>query len=442
MITEAPHRATALMLVAVLAALPLGWIPVAALGGFDLTLPYAMTLLLGLVLLARFGDTLITLRDLSGLIAPWLVVYLFYLVLLAISVAGLPSNGIVVRQMFFLTCGLTVACALSLLGANARALRLGGALAILGFLLVTEVYARQIGLGWITALQRFFGSGDLDFVIYRFLREIFRTAQGGDPEVAASVKNAVAAGLFTALLLFRAGHDRPTADRRGQVLTGVGLVVLLMLNTRSVLLMVVVALPLAALIATVRQPQFSARGLLVAALLALAGLATVILALSSETAALSVFEDRFAFGDNSVGGRFRQIEMALSGIEQNILFGSGLREIDGQLVHNLFLGAWLHGGLLAFLLVLGAYGALVVIWSRFLLEILTQPGSWVLPLRAEWIAVLPMMPLFRVWISGDAGHPEFSSWISLFAFCAILQVNRRARSAVFSPAPSGRAVPA
>lgn len=422
-----PQGLSSSALMAVLACLPLGWIQIVALGDFDLTLPYAMTLLLGVTMLFRFRRSAMALRDLVGRMAPFLTVYVFYLLILALSVAGMPSKGIVVRQAFFLICGMTVASSVIALGANARTMRRGGAFAIFGFLAVTEYYARQNGLSWLIALERFVSSGDLNFIVYQFFREIFRTAQSGGSEVAASLKNAVAVGLFTAMVIFRASHERAVIDRRGQAITVLALVVLVLLNTRSVLLIAAAALPMAAAIAAIRRPQHSANRLVLKSLLFLAGLVTVLIILSADTAAIARLEDRFAFGDNSVGGRFQQIEMALAGIEQNILFGSGLQEFDGQLVHNLFLGAWLHAGLGAFLLVAVAYLAMLGAWGAFVFRIVTQRDAWVLPLRVEWVAVLPLLPLFRVWIAGDAGHPDFSGWIAIFAFFAITVVNEKTR---------------
>ena len=102
-------------------------------------------------------------------------------------------------------------------------------------------------------------------------------------------------------------------------------------------------------------------------------------------------------------------------------------------MHNLFLGAWLHAGLIAFLLVLAFYFVILGTWIAFLFQITMRSDAWVLPLRAEWVAVLPLLPLFRVWVSGDAGHPEFSSWIALFAFFAITLVNEKERHAFRAP---------
>lgn len=417
-----------LALGAVLGFLTLTWIPLTSLGGFDLTLPYAMALVLGLLLLLSFGRASVALREMLADAGPWLVAYLGYLLVLSIRLAGTANNGIMIRQSFFLLCGMVVACSIVLLRANPKPLRRGGAFAIIGFLVVTEYYARQIGLSWSVALQRFFGSGDLGFVVYEFLREIFRTAQFGDVEVVASVKNTVAVGLFTALIFFRAGHSHTPVDWKGRILTGVVLVVLFLLNTRSVLVIAAVALPMALTIASIRNPQHSARKMVASCVVVMFAAALAVVILSWDTAAISIFENRFAFDDHSSSGRVLQIQQALAGIEQNILTGSGLTEFNGQLVHNLFLGAWLHGGLGAFLLVVTFYLGLLGGWLSFLFQISAHRDAWVLPMRAEWVAVMPLLPLFRVWVAGDAGHPDFASWIAIFAFVAVVHANRKERS--------------
>jgi len=138
--------------------------------------------------------------------------------------------------------------------------------------------------------------------------------------------------------------------------------------------------------------------------------------------------ERFSFADDSSGNRLGQYAWALARIEENPLWGSGLGTFKGQPVHNLFLGAWMHAGIFAFVLVVFAYLSIVVGWFLFVVRAVTQKGYWVLAVRAEWIAVLPIVPLFRVWISGDSGHPSFVEWTALFAFYSLILTNRIAKA--------------
>jgi hypothetical protein len=94
----------------------------------------------------------------------------------------------------------------------------------------------------------------------------------------------------------------------------------------------------------------------------------------------------------------------------------------------------MHAGLVAFLLVIFTYLMVVVGWFVFLVRVLSQPGYWVLPARPEWIAILP---IFRVWITGDAGHPSFAEWITLCAFFGMILTNRLAKGASMNSAAMG-----
>lgn len=431
-----PRPVIGAMLLATLACLPLGWAHLAPVGGFDLTLPYFATLGLGGALLMQAARTGVALRDMASRCAPWLLLYAVYLCLLGLNVAGLPSKGIVLRQVFFMSCGLTVACAILVIGADRRFLRLGGLAAILGFVATTEVLSWQLGLSWITAAERFFLRGDLDFVVYDFLRSVFALAQPEAAEVPAAFKNAAAAALLIALVVFRASGPVGARDRWGTVVTVLTLIVLLLLNTRSVLVVVLAALPAVAAIGAIRAPRPTPEALVLKTALVAAGLAAAALLLWNGTAATSVLEERFAFSDPSTGGRLHLNAAALAGIERNPLTGNGLVETDGHLVHNLFLGAWLHAGLAAFLLVSSVYLMILIGWAHFVFRAMAQRGFWVLPLRVEWIAVLPILPLFRVWIAGDAGHPGFPEWIALAVFFAFAVANARARSALSRPTPA------
>ena len=76
----------------------------------------------------------------------------------------------------------------------------------------------------------------------------------------------------------------------------------------------------------------------------------------------------------------------------------------------------MHAGVAAFALIVLAYLAIVVRWVRFLIMMVKTPDRWVLPIAAEWVAPLPIMPLIRVWLSGDAGHLTLGEWIAMSAF--------------------------
>jgi O-antigen ligase len=421
----------------VLATLPFTWIHLARIGGFSMQLPYATAALLGAVLLVFPRAFATALRTLCLTAAPWLITYALYLLLLALSLAGKDDGGMIVRQVFYTTCGFTLALGLIALRGGPAVLRWGGLGAIAGFLLVTEVLARGIGLSWIAVVERLAGTGDLEFVFYQFLRQVFQILTAVGSEAKASDKNIVAVALFCALLLFRAGYRGAGADRFGQVVTVLAIAVLVALNTRSVLLVAAVALPLAAWIGILRRGITSEREFIFKSVVMLSLAVPAIVVLSFDAAPVALIGDRFSFSDGSAGGRVAQYAFALEQIERSPFWGGGIAEYEGSSIHNLFLGGWMHGGLPAFLCLVFLYLGLCATFVHFAMKLVTDPSHWALPLRPEWVAVLPLVPLFRVWISGDAGHPSYAGWLTLFAYAGLRAANalaqRGARERVAGP---------
>lgn len=418
-------------LTASLAALPLGWIHLGSLGGFDMRLSSGMVLLLGAALMIVPGRLAYALRHMPQWSVAWLTLYALYLLVLSLKLAGLPNNGIVVRQIFFVLCALTVGGAIVALRADPTTLRRGGLLGILGFMALTETVARANGLSWTLAVERFLW-GDLDFLIYGFFRELFRIAGPDGIDVPASEKNAVAVALLTVVMFYRAAHSGSSTDWSGRVMFFAAATIILLMNTRSVLVVMALALVAATLLRALRERPRGA-DLISKGLLALGAAGALGLMLSEYAVAFSSIQDRFAFDDASSSGRLDQLRFAVERIEGSVLLGTGLAEINGQLVHNLFLGAWMHAGLPAFLLITTAYAVMLCIWLLWVLHALTRPTYWVLPVRLEWVAVLPMLFFFRVWVAGDAGHPGFGEWIGFVSFKAFMIANTLARRGVNEP---------
>ncbi|NNE50959.1 MAG: hypothetical protein HKN30_00975 [Sulfitobacter sp.] len=426
-----------LVLIAAIGSLPFTWAHLFKVASFDLQVPYIVPVVLGLVLLSLPRGFSIGLRSLSAVLAPWLLLYLAYLLMLPLLGAGESAKGMVLRQLYFVVSGLILALGIVAVKADPRVLRAGGLLAILSFVAVTEMLARPLGLGWSAVIERFLQTGDLEFVFYKFLTPVFQQLTAIGSNAKASDKNGVTVAILAALLLFRAGYTGRGTDRLGQLVTVFALLLLVLLNTRSVLLMAGVALPLAAWIGMMRFGIRSPAEFILKSTFLLAWGVGAVLLLSVDAAAVSLIGDRFSFSDGSSDGRMAQYAWAIERIEAAPIWGSGIEMYKGQVVHNLFLGAWMHAGLFAMLCVLVGYVMLCAAAVAFILRLISDPGYWVLPLRAEWIAVLPLVPLFRVWISGDAGHPSYAGWVTLLLYAGLITVNGLARgSAVERPAGS------
>lgn len=408
----------------VFAVLPFQWITLGKVGGFALTLPYASVLLL--IAATLLSPRVMTVAaSLLPRVAIWLVPYAFYLLILILMLHGSKAQGSPVRQVFYIVGFVGLGAWLAAARDVGRIARWAGAVSIVTFLLGTEILARGIGLSWATAITRFVTAGDLDFVIYKFFRAVFNALGDGEITVAASQKNTLAVTLLVSLQMFRAGRAPDRPDRVGLVVTGLVFFVLLMLNTRSVMLVAILSLPLLSVLTTLRARRHNLTEMILKATAAILVVAGLLVLLTSENSLVSMVERRFSFDDSSTGGRLTQYAWALQRIEQDFLTGSGYAEINGLPVHNIFLGAFMHAGLPAFLLVGVFYLGILISWLRFAIRIVLSPESWVLPMRAEWVALLPLVPLSRVWLAGDAGHPAIAEWVALACFFGLLLANQR-----------------
>jgi O-antigen ligase len=168
--------------------------------------------------------------------------------------------------------------------------------------------------------------------------------------------------------------------------------------------------------------------LFVMKLVALLALLVAVLAFYlPDTGASTTLSDRFAFDDYSAASRIEQYEQAIEQIERSPITGSGYFEANGHIIHNLFLAAWVHAGIAAFALVLMFYIVLILRWVGIVASVAKRPRRWILPVSFEWIAPLPILPLFRVWLSGDSGSLFFGEWIALAAFFGCVLANELMR---------------
>lgn len=415
-----PVLGTALAIL--LATLTLDWILLARVGGFAINLNYFGAILAaGLIGLRDTGPraTFVMLR-LAGVVGAF---YVLYLAILFLGLVGSDGQGIVFRQVFFVIIGLATSAVVLALHGSAGLLRWAALAGIVAFVLTTEVLARRIGQSWLTAVPKFVMSGDLNSMIYGFLRDTFNVlSDNPDDPVQASAKNAVAVALWTLAVLYRAATPKPVDWAGRIVLVGV-IGLLLAMSTRSAIIVALVALPVSYGIAVARSGVRDLTFLLIAGGIALIIAVGGYLIVIDDSAVAGILGERLSLNDSSSAARIDQYRWAITRIEGAWLLGSGYAEIDGHPVHNLFLGAWMHAGIFAFLLVSAAYLTGLGLWLRFVLIVTRHPEHWRLPMRVEWVALLPLIGLFRVWLSGDAGHPIFVEWIGYGLFGGLVAAN-------------------
>ena len=406
------------------------WVTLGTIGPFAIKLPYLM--LAGGILYAvssarRMTASLQFVRQNAIWILP-LVIYLAHLTFVLYGSAG---QNMPLRQLFYLLGSCALAGSLAVTRDLPSVVRMGAALALGLFILVVEILARTIGLSWIDALVEFVRSGDLHFVVYKFFREVFNSLEANtDTTVVASQKNGIAVCVLTAALLFRSGSSKPAQDKIGMIVLGLALILLFLLNTRSVLIVAGVSLLMALAIHSVMRPA-NVSSLVLKGLMAFALVVVAVGYTNLEGPAVGTMSDRMAFEDRSTASRLEQYQVALKKIGDQPVVGNGYFELDGRPIHNLFLSSWVQAGLPAFLLVVAFYLALLGRWLSLVWTIAKTPKRWVIPVAFEWIAPLPILPLFRVWISGDGGHLFLGEWIALSAFFGMVLANDLKRQNVF-----------
>jgi O-antigen ligase len=404
----------------VLAGMCIQWVTLGSIGPFSVKLPYLM-LSLAMIYAASSSSRLRACSQFVRQNAAWIAPFAVYIVLLTVALYRSDGQNMPLRQIFYFVGTTAFAGSLAMTREPRSIIRIGASVAIALFIIVVEILARRIGLSWLDAISAFIRGGDLQFVIYRFFRPVFNSLDP-DVTVVASQKNAIAVCVLTAALLFRCASRHPWRDAKGAAVLVAALVLLLLLNTRSVLIVAGVSIVLATLMGAVMRPQH-ATGLLLKGLTAVALVVIAVGYTQAETPALDTMSDRFSFEDQSTASRVQQYEAAVVKIKEHPLIGNGYFELDGKPIHNLFLSSWVHAGLAAFILVLAFYLALLGRWLSILLTVITYPERWVIPIAFEWIAPLPILPLFRVWLSGDGGHLFLGEWLALSAFLGIVLAN-------------------
>jgi len=427
----------------VLATLCLQWVALSSAGTFSLKVPYVALALV--TIYAATGP-----RKLSAAIRFgranlfWLVPFAVYLAILAAVLSGTPGASIAPRQTFYVISTIALGGCIAATPRLSAVLRIGSIVGLFVLLAAVEIAARSIGLSWIDAISAFL-QGNFNYVIYTFLRQVFN-AVNSDPGdvVAAAAKNDVAVSVLVLALLVRSSSRNPARDWVGMAILAVAFGLLVLLNTRSVLIVAAFSLCLAAAVGAAFRPSQSIPSLLAKGTLAV-GVAVIAVAYSlAASAASGILGDRFAFDDYSSAVRLVQYEAAFDAIENHPLTGVGYFEVDAHVIHNLFLSAWVHTGVAGFALVVIFYIAIVAAWLTFIARTVTRRGHWVLPIAPEWLASLPIMPLFRVWLSGDAGHLFFGEWVSLAIFFGCILANRmrvERRQALLRSLRRARAMP-
>ncbi len=162
----------------------------------------------------------------------------------------------------------------------------------------------------------------------------------------------------------------------------------------------------------------------------------VVLGLVASVIMLPVFVDLSGvfqiiderFGSLGQDGRVGMYEIALGLINEKPLigYGAGHRyDYGGAIpyqVHNVFLGAWIQGGIVCLVFAIGFTGYLLALYFRRIAFYLSEPSKICL------LGII-LLPLFRSQISGSSGAYTLPEWICIAIVLAIFAVSPEDREA-------------
>lgn len=403
-------------LVAILALGPVQWVTLAdpGLAVKPVHLPLAYAALRGLL---RPGP-------LAGL-APGLFAAGFaaYLAALALGLFGAADPAAGARLLLKLTlhAGLALGLARDLARLSLRrifdSLLLGGALAALIFVTLAAVTLARHGMSLTGMLVQAVTTGNAALLQFQLFLTLFNggEAGAGAERTPASLRQVSMGFFYIAALGALPALMRPAAGRRRlMAAAGLGAAMLLIAASLSRSLILALGLALALMLAAGagRRADRALLGLIGAALLG-----AMLVALRDLSGLFELVETRF--GGISEDGRLLQFRLTLEAIAEAPLFGQGtghmqeFRAGSRNMVHNLFLSAWVQAGAAALLSALVFTLALAGLMAAGVLRHRHAP-------RRLAAALLLILPLARSQVGGQGGNFALSEWVAISLALAIL----------------------
>jgi O-antigen ligase len=348
-------------------------------------------------------------------------------------------DAIVIRQVAFVIMCLAVAVRVTDRRSISASLYVGGALSMVVFLLALGYSAYTAGTSLVSALAALVASGNYQSWTFGFLRHVFNAfssqSAAADLEFVTALKNNVATGLLIAYLCFRAGATRfmgsSTAKIFDLIISSLFVICIIMMLSRSVVFAMFIVIMTVLLIDAVARNSAT---LVVSLLGAVA--AALILVMALPDTVVSALQQRFE-DTGSYESRLEVYAIAIPLIEKSFWVGHGLGAPlpnPDDSIHNLFLSAWYNAGILGFLTSAWFWLAAVTMVGLRILEVMLgrYKMSHKLTLFHAWIAVVPIMGLFRCWLIGG-GNLNFSAWFSLGLFFGVLYNEKVLRKGLADP---------
>ena len=425
--------------------LPVVWGTLFNIGAFSLE-PFhiSMFIIIGLTFIrpSHYARALAILRH-NWIFFVGFFIYLFINLLSYIKTLDTKAlDAYVIKQVAFVILCAAVAVRVTNCRILTPSLYIGGLLSIFTFLAALSLSAYTSGTSLVDAFGNLVATGNYQAWTFGFLRHIFNAfsthGAAADLDFITSLKNNVATGLLIAYICFRAGATRfigvPAARALDICVSAAFLVCIVMMLSRSVVLALIMVFMVVILVDAVARNSAT----IIISLLGAAA-AVMILFMALPDTVVHALAQRFE-DTSSYESRVEVYAMAIPLIEKNFWFGYGIGALlpdPDASIHNLFLSAWFNTGILGFLSSAWFWLTAVLMVCLRILEVMLgrYKSSYQLTIFHAWIAVVPIMGLFRCWLIGG-GNLNFSAWFALGLFFGVLyrEATMRARLTVLQAA--------
>ena len=366
----------------------LSWVPLLASGGTILELSNVTQLMFILLLPAilLFSRPAPVIHLLFALLVAWSLV-----MLLALTLHGQSGGAGFVRQQFPQALfGWSLALCIANSQAKVSQVALVGLVTLFAAL---ELSAISAGASAIIGALDFVTTLDRTAFIFRVLRpalNVFINQEGDPVYVASQINNVANTIVLLACLAFYSGVDQPIGFRRnlGNLVAGLALIFAFIMFSSSAVLTMALFGVATMLQVTLRLPSHLRN-------LAILFILTLVIVLYQPVN--TFLEVNLSEDEVSRSVRLEQFKFAMSAVNSNVLTGVGYFEVGGHVIHNWMLFSWATAGLPTFLIVLAAYGTIILV--AILLVRSTPRGA------PTGIALLAMF-LIRTSVGGAGGIPS------------------------------------
>lgn len=390
--------------------MPITWIPLVDFGFSSLEFRhFAGFTLLGAT--AMSGQRIANVITAFKVPWVWLALLLYALIIVLSATHGrIYGVALGLRSFFWLLVAWVIFSRMP----SARTVHLGAIGGFAAFLIAIEISAQQTGTSTIDAMWNFFTTGSFVQFRYQFLPSVmqaFGNPWESDVESGNSANSFAAVSLHIIFLYMASRPAFPKYPMRLAVDAAVVAVMTLFVFavlSRAVVATFVIGAVIAGVLSLTRQ-----RTWLILFVAIFAGAFFVVYVGTADSGYGAALEERLFEDKASFFARLHQWTYGIPMIEEKPWFGHGVQELDtGMDFHNLFLGAFVGGGIFTFFTACFYYISILYIWVRMVLRAF---GGWdVAPgWSALWVPSIALVAFVRPMLGGGLGELGADGWIML-----------------------------